>query len=92
MPRVLVAVPWMLARFTGGREEVPVEAATLGECLDRLIAAQPALEPHLFSAGRTPREHLLFVVDGAVVDPIADAALPLRSGDRVVVHQAVSGG
>lgn len=92
MARVTVTLPWLLSRFTAGRREVPVEAGTLGECIDRLLDEHPALEPHLFASGRTPRDHLLFVADGGLADPVADAELPLEDGDRVVVHQAVSGG
>ena len=49
-----------LRRFTGGEQVVTVEATTIGEMLDALIAAHPGLEPFL-------GDGMTVAVDGEVI-------------------------
>lgn len=90
-PEVTVRLPGLLDRFTGGRRAVAVRAATVAECVDRLLEAEPALRPHLRDDRGRLRPHLRLLHGGTdVTDRPDDVAL--AEGDEVVVLQAVSGG
>ena len=67
---------------TGLREtRVPVRAgATLGELVDRILDAHPALRRH--------RESMLLAVN----EEFAESAVPLEEGDEVALMPPVSGG
>lgn len=88
---VTVTVPGLLTRFTDGRS-VPLQAATVGESLDRLVEVHPALEPHLFAGDGSLRPHLTVFHDGAGVAWPHGRSIELEDGDEVTVVQAVSGG
>lgn len=92
MPAVTVVVPGLLAGFTGGRRSVTVEADTVAGSVDRLLAAHPALRPHLLDDAGRPRDHLRLFHEGTAVEWEAAGAVEVAGGDRVVVLQAVSGG
>ena len=46
---VTVFIPTALRQFAGDRAEVSVEAATVGEALDRVTAQHAELRRHLYS-------------------------------------------
>jgi molybdopterin synthase sulfur carrier subunit len=89
---VTVTLPGILARFTGGRRNVPVAADTLGEAIDRLVEAHPELESHLFDGAGNLRAHLGLYRNGEGVAWDDVEAVELDDGDEVLVLQAVSGG
>lgn len=92
MPAVTVTVPGLLARFTDGRQTVPVEAGTIDAALDRLVDIHPALAPHLFDGEGNLRTHLRLYRNGRGVEWEASGTARLDAGDEVLLLQAVSGG
>lgn len=90
--RVTVGIPGLLARFTEGDHQTSLEAATLGDCLHRLVERHPALEPHLFDGSGRLRDHLLLVQNGTMVDWSTAETVEVAPGDTVTILQAVSGG
>ncbi len=72
-----------LRRFTDGQLVVPVEAATIGQMLDALVAAHPGLKPAI-DAGVT------VAVDGQVITD--GLHRPLRNGAEVYLMQRLKGG
>lgn len=92
MPRVTVAVPGLLTRFTDGDQQTTIDAATVRECLDRLVEQHPGLEPHLFDGLGELRNHILVARNGSMVDWAEADSTDLRAGDTVSIIQAVSGG
>lgn len=91
-PAVAVRVPGLLARFTGSRRTVEVRAETVAESVDRLLAAYPALEPHLLDGRGRLRPHVKLFHRGSEVAWSEGTDVALAAGDEVVVLQAVSGG
>lgn len=87
-----MTIPGLLARFTDGDRAVAVEAATVAECVDRLLASYPDLEPHLFDGEGGLRPHLQLFHNGDLVKESEGAGVALAAGDEVLVLQAVSGG
>lgn len=82
LPRSLVAL------IPGTTRSTEVEAATVGEALDRLEARTPGLRNRLVDSGPAIREHINIYVDR---EP-ADLDTPLRPGSTIHVIPAVSGG
>lgn len=90
--RIEVTLPSLLADSAGGKRRFTLEAQTLAGALDAMLAAHPLLRPHLYDeAGRT-RKHVLIFFNDENLATIKDRETPLRSGDRLQVIQAVSGG
>ena len=72
-----------LRRFVDGELVVPVEAATVGEMLDALVTAHPALAP-VIAAG------VSIAVDGEVIADSRHTALD--PGAEVYLMQRLRGG
>lgn len=87
-----VSVPGLLTRFTDGDSQTTIDAATVRDCLDRLVEQHPGLEPHLFDGSGHLRNHLLLARNGTMVDWTEVESTDLQAGDTVTILQAVSGG
>ncbi|MFN4101360.1 MAG: MoaD/ThiS family protein [Pararhodobacter sp.] len=72
-----------LRRFTEGADTVEVEAKTVGQMLDGLVAAHPGLAP-VIEAG------VSVAVDGEVVT--AGRNTPVEPGSEVFLMQQIKGG
>lgn len=92
MPTVTVRLPTLLAPFVGGALDVRVEAATLAGALDALVAAHPALKPHLYDESGGFRRHVLCFHNRTNTRWLERLDVPVAAGDVVTVMQAVSGG
>ena len=90
--QIEVTVPGLLADCVGGRRQVMIEAGTLAEALRRLLEEHPRLGPHLYDEAMRLRRHELIFYNDDNLATLADRDVPLRSGDRLLVLQAVSGG
>ncbi len=90
--QIEVTVPGLLADCVGGRRQVTLEARTLAEALRRLLEDHPRLRPHLYDEAMKLRRHVLIFFNDDNLTTIADRDIPLKSGDRLFVLQAVSGG
>ena len=91
-PAVEVRVPGLLTRFTDGQRSVEVRGETVAGSLEALLAAHPALAPHLHDGRGELRTHLRLFVNGEQVAEADAESTRLEPGDVVVVFQAVSGG
>lgn len=91
MARLTVRLPAVLLVVTGTRR-VDVEAATVGEALEELLALHPHLRVHLFEEDGAFRPHVLVFHNDVNVRwrPGLDAAV--ADGDELTIMQAVSGG
>jgi molybdopterin converting factor small subunit len=74
--------------FPGLPRRVEVEAATVGEALERLEERWPGIRDRLCEPGPVLRRHIHAYVDGER----ADLDAPLRAGARLDVVAAISGG
>jgi sulfur-carrier protein len=82
LPRSLVAL------FPGAPRTCEVDAASVGEAIERLDATIPGLRARLVDAGPTIREHINVYVDR---EP-AGLATPVAADSVIHVIPAVSGG
>ena len=87
-----VSVPTILRDCIGGRTHVAIEGTTLAEALEHLRQAYPLLRVHLYDEAEHLRPHVLIFYNGESTRWLDRLDMPLRSGDRLEILQAVSGG
>lgn len=87
-----VRVPGLLRPCTDNQGRFTLEAATLEEAMQALLATYPRLRVHLFDEQGAQRRHILFFYNDQDMRRLASLDLPLYPGDRLSVVQAVSGG
>ncbi len=92
MVSVTVLLPSLLVDLTGCAGSVSIDAATLGEALDRLVAIHPALAVHMFDEKGGFRQHVLCFHNDENTRWRRDLSAPLADGDTIRILQAVSGG
>ncbi|XEC95181.1 MoaD/ThiS family protein [Paenibacillus tarimensis] len=90
--RIQVTVPLLISDCTGGQTSFRIEADTLSEALEAMVAAYPLLKVHLFSEQGEVRKHVLIYYNEDNIAWLEHTDIPLREGDRLRVLQAVSGG
>jgi molybdopterin synthase sulfur carrier subunit len=74
--------------FSGLPRELELDAATVGDAIERLDERWPGLRDRLCEPGPSLRRHINVYVDGAR----AELATELAPGSRVDVIAAISGG
>jgi sulfur-carrier protein len=87
-----VRVPGLLRDCTEGQGRFALEAATLDQALERLLTTYPRLRVHLYDEQGRLRRHILLFYNDTNFKDLDGQDFPLRSGDRLSVIQAVSGG
>jgi len=87
-----IAIPTALRGFTGGRAAVAVQASTVGEALAALIAAHPALAPHLYDAAGALRSFVNIYVNDEDIRQRDRIATRLADGDSISIIPAIAGG
>jgi len=86
---VRVLIPQPLRSYTGQRDRVEAEGATLGALLDDLDRRFPGIRFRMIDEQDRMRPHIVFFVRGAKT---LDLGEPLAGSDEVVILQALSGG
>ena len=89
---LVVHLPTILRSSVGGRDSVVVDAATLREGLETLLARHPLLRFHLYDDRGAFRTHVIVYYHGESVALLDSLDIPLREGDELEVINAVSGG
>ena len=75
-----------------GASRVVVTGRTVGEALAAACDALPNLRPHILLADGELRPHVLCLLNGESLPREGLADQPLRDGDEIQIHQAISGG
>lgn len=92
MPRVTVLLYGAYREMAGGRKRASVEATSVAEALERLIAAIPDLRERLRDEHGRLREHTSVFANEEEIRRLDGERTALREGDVVHVIPAVSGG
>jgi len=80
-----------LIRFVDHRREIEIDAANVGEALEKLLVEYPALRPVLYDGrGQVRRAHRIFI-GGDQLDVI-DLTRELKPDDCIDVLTAIAGG
>lgn len=91
VPRVTIELPSMLSAIVGAARCTPIEAATLREALEGIVARHGGLAVHLFDESGDLRQHVLCYHNDTSSRRVC-GDVPLREGDTITILQAVSGG
>jgi molybdopterin converting factor small subunit len=86
-----VRIPPLLRPEVGGRRELEVEAATVGEALRRLVDEYPSLEERVLPDGELPTFLNLFV-DGEDVRFSGGLEAEVKPGSSLLLLPALAGG
>lgn len=84
-----------LAEYAGTREvDVDVAAAepTVGDALEALLAAHPALAERVYDADGELHAHLNLLRNGEDIAHEAGLATPVEAGDELALFPPVTGG
>ena len=90
--RIEVTVPALLADCTQGQTTFTIEGATLQEALDHLLEVYPLLRRHLYEETGRLRPHVLLFYNESNISRLECLDVPIQTGDRLQIVQAVSGG
>lgn len=89
---VRVRLPAVFRPDAGGRAEVRVQGATVGEALGALCRAHPALAGRLLAPDGGVRRYVSVFVNDEDVRQLGGGRAPLRDGDELSIVPALSGG
>ncbi len=87
-----ITIPTPLRKYVEGRDNIILEAATVGELLSKLVENYPDLGQHLFSAEGKLRSFVNLYVGDEDIRYLQGEATPLRSGEIVSIIPAIAGG
>ena len=87
-----VPIPPVLRSSAGGAKQLEVDGATVGEILDGLVGAHPALRDQLFGADGSLNRFVNIYLNDQDIRYLADQATPVDSRDTVVILPAMAGG
>jgi molybdopterin synthase sulfur carrier subunit len=90
--QIEVRVPALLRSCTKEKTRFMLEATTLADALERLVLEYPLLRRHLYDETGQQRQHVLIFYNDDNIKWLERLDVPLKSGDRLSVVQAVSGG
>ena len=88
-----IFIPTPLRPFAGGRSAVDVQAATVTEALDRLMATHPDLRQHLFNGEGKLRAFVnLYLNDEDVRYLPGKEGTAVETGDTLSIIPSIAGG
>jgi molybdopterin converting factor small subunit len=87
----VVRIPPVLRAEAGGQRQVTIDAATVREALNKLVAEYPALEGRVLASGELP-QYLNVFVDGDDVRLHAGLETPVTPHSALLLLPAVAGG
>jgi len=86
-----IRIPPALRNEAAGNRSVAVDASTVREALDRLVAEYPALENRVLDGNGVPTFLNVFV-DGNDVRLLEGLETPVQATSRILLLPAVAGG
>jgi adenylyltransferase/sulfurtransferase len=93
MERMQIHIPTPLRAYTAKQATVPVEATTVAEGLAALVAAHPAIGPHLYSPeGRLRSFVNIYLNDDDVRYLPGGEATPVSAQDELTIIPSIAGG
>jgi molybdopterin converting factor small subunit len=88
----IVRFPALMKFYVDNQLEFPVDAVTVADLLDVLVARYPALKPHLFEPTGKLRRHFNIFVNGEHVRELKGLDTPLEADDKVILMVSAAGG
>ena len=92
MSGVLIRIPTPLRRMANGQDKVEIDAASLGEIIDRLESDYPGFKERLLDESGELRYFVNIYLNGEDVRFLQGTGTSTKSGDEVSIVPAVAGG
>ena len=89
---IRVQLPPILRPVMGGERFLSAEGSSIGAVLTDLARHHPGLGLHLFDEKGGIRHNIVFLHDGAMIRAKEANARQLKSGDEIVITNALAGG
>ena len=89
---VEVRLPTVLRTHAGGASVVPVDGATIGEVLSKLVAEYPGMAGQVLTEDGSLHKFVNIYVDDDDVRYLEGLDTPVRDGAEVSILPAVAGG
>jgi molybdopterin converting factor small subunit len=89
---VTVTVPEPLREFTGGREQLHLDAHTVDGVLEQIRRTEPLLAGRLFADDGSVRGFINVFVDGTELRHLESGGRKVRPGSVVAIVPSVAGG
>lgn len=92
MTTVTVRIPTPLRTLTGGKDEVPVSGATVGEVIDNLEKSFPGIRERLCDEKGTVRRFINVYANDEDIRFLDNLKTALKDGDSISIVPAIAGG
>lgn len=89
---VRVRIPTPLRRFTGGNEEVSLDADTVGRIVDDLEQRYPGIKERLCDEQGRLRRFVNIYVNGDDIRFLNSLDTAVKDGDEISIVPAIAGG
>lgn len=89
---VTITIPTALRQYASGNATMALDAATVGEALQGLIAAHPTLGQHLFGESGKLRSFVNVYVGEEDIRHLQGEATPVPAGETISIIPAIAGG
>lgn len=89
---VRIHIPTPLRGFTAGLATATAGGATVGEVLERLVAAHPELRAHLFADNGSLRSFVNLYLNDEDIRYLRKDETPVRHGDELSIVPSIAGG
>ena len=89
---VTVSIPTPLRPFTAGHDSIELAGDTVGQVLDRLMAAHTGLKRHLLQDDGRLRTFVSLYLNETDIRHLASTATPVRPGDVLTIVPSIAGG
>ena len=89
---VRVRIPTPLRKYTGGKDAVPAEGATIAAVLEDLEKNNPGLKERICDAEGAVRRFVNLYVNGDDIRFLGNTDAPVKDGDEVSIVPAIAGG
>jgi len=89
---VRVRIPTPLRKYTGGKDAVPAEGATIAAVLDDLEKTCPGLKERICDGDGAVRRFVNLYVNGDDIRFLDNTGSPVKDGDEISIVPAIAGG
>ncbi len=89
---VTIVIPTALRQFAGGKSEIGVESATVGEALNALTSNHAELKKHLYNDAGQLRNFVNVYVGDEDIRDLDGADTAIKNGDEILIIPAIAGG
>ncbi len=90
MPRIKIPTP--LRYYTDQQAEVAVQAGTVAEAMQALVAQYPALKPHLYNGDGQLRPFVNLFLNRKNIRDLQGLETPLDEKDELMIIPSIAGG